>query len=282
MIKNAIKLNCGRWGAEICPPLGANIVKLTCDGADVLRPLEDEGNLKISPYLYGAPILMPANRTKSGRFSFEGKENFLPINEPLHGNNLHGSVLYESFDVVCATENSAIMRLVDKDCKSYPFPFSLTVTYSLNENGFSADYEVENIGYGNMPLTFCLHTTFIEPDDFTCPIDMCQEKDEHHVPTGRYVALNELEREIPLASPSRGRTISGYYRACGSVARVGEYKYSVSNNFDHWIFFNGRGESGYLCVEPQAGKVNGLNIDDGHIVLASGEKIKFETKITKI
>ena len=52
-------------------------------------------------------------------------------------------------------------------------------------------------------------------------------------------------------------------------------------NFDHWIFFNGLGESGYLCVEPQSGKVNGLNIDGGHTRLAAGEKIKFETRITK-
>ena len=41
------------------------------------------------------------------------------------------------------------------------------------------------------------------------------------------------------------------------------------------------GESGFLCVEPQSGKVNGLNMEDGHTVLAPCEKIKFETRITK-
>ena len=281
MINDSIVLNCGEWQAIVCPRLGGNIIGLRCGGEDVLRPLEREADLKINPYLYGAPILMPANRTKAGRFNFEGREYTLPLNEPIHGNNLHGSVLYEVFDVVEATENSAILRLIDKDCKSYPFPFSLTVTYLLKEKGLQADYEIKNIGEGNMPLTFCLHTTFIEPETFTCPIDMCQEKDEHHVPTGRYVTLNGIEKEIPVSSPSKGRIISGYYRACGNVARVGEYKYSVSNNFDHWIFFNGRGESGYLCIEPQLGKVNGLNMEDGHAVLSSGEKIKFETRITK-
>ncbi len=281
MIKDTITLKCGSWQATVCPRLGGNITELKCGDEDVLRPLVNEDNLKISPYLYGAPILMPANRTKTGRFVFEGKEYFLPINEPLHDNNLHGSVLYEAFETVSVNEKSAVLRLVDRDCVSYPFPFTMTVTYSLSEDGLSADYEIENIGERNMPITFCLHTTFVEPEDFTCPIDLCQEKDEHHVPTGRYVELNELERGIAKSSPSKGLVISGYYRSCGNVARVGDYKYSVSENFDHWIFFNGRGESGYLCVEPQAGKVNGLNIEDGHVVLASREKIKFETKITK-
>lgn len=268
-------------GQSSAPPIGGNIIKLTYKGNDVLRPLESREQLKINPYLYGAPILMPANRTFEGKFTFEGREYCLPLNEPQNNCNLHGSVLYEAFETVCVTESGAVLRLVDKDCRSYPFPFAMTVTYSLSESGLSADYEIENIGEGNMPLTFCLHTTFVEPESFTCPIDACQEKDSHHIPTGRYVELNELERGIAQSSRSKGLVISGYYRACGNVARVGDYKYTVSENFDHWIFFNGRGESCLLCVEPQCGKVNGLNMEDGHRVLSPREKTKFETRITK-
>ena len=281
MIKDTITLKCGSWQACVCPRLGGNIIKLTNSDRDVLRPLENEDDLKINPYLWGAPILMPANRTFEGKFTFEGREYCLPLNEPQNNCNLHGSVLYEAFEAVNVNESSTVLRLVDRECKSYPFPFALTVTYSLTEDGLSANYEVENIGDGNMPLTFCLHTTFVEPDSFTCPIDMCQEKDSHHIPTGRYVELNELERGIAGSSPSKGLVISGYYRACGNKARIGDFKYSVSDNFDHWIFYNGAGKSGYLCVEPQCGKVNGLNMEDGHRVLAPLEKIRFETKITK-
>ncbi|MBO5281448.1 MAG: aldose 1-epimerase [Clostridia bacterium] len=282
MIKDTITLKCGEWQAVICPRLGGNITRLTYGGADVLRPLESEEQLKVNPYLQGAPILMPANRTFEGKFIFEGREYCLPLNEPQNNCNLHGSVLYEGFESVSVNESCAVLRLVDKECRSYPFPFALTVTYSLSESGLSADYEVENIGEGNMPLTFCLHTTFVEPESFSAPIDMCQEKDAHHIPTGRYILLNAEEKEITEKSPSKGRIISGYYRACGNTARIGDYLYSVSDNFDHWIFFNGRGESGLLCVEPQAGAVNGLNMADGHTVLAPQEKIRFETRLSKI
>ncbi|MBQ8407557.1 MAG: aldose 1-epimerase [Clostridia bacterium] len=281
MIKDSITIKSGKWQAHICPRLGGNVIQLTYAGQDVLRPLDDEEQLKENPYLQGAPILMPANRTFEGRFSFEGREYSLPLNEPQNNCNLHGSVLYEAFDVVSTDEKNAVLRLVDKTCKSYPFPFSLTVTYSLSMGGLSADYEIENIGDGNMPLTFCLHTTFMEPEKFTVPIDMCQEKDSHHIPTGRYIELNTAEREIAECSPSRGKVISGYYRSCGNTAHVGDYIYSVSDNFDHWIFYNGAGKGGFLCVEPQAGAVNGLNTDDGHIVLSPGEKIRFETQISE-
>lgn len=281
MIKDSIILSCGEWQAVVCPRLGGNIIGLMHGGENVLRPLENEDDLKINPYLFGAPILMPANRTFEGKFAFEGKEYFLPLNEPQNNCNLHGSVLYEAFDTVSVTDTGAVLRLVDTERRSYPFPFAMTVTYSLENDGLKADYEIENTGEGNMPLTFCLHTTFVEPDSFTCPIDACQEKDSHHIPTGRYIPLNDCESRYAVSSPSKGLIISGYYRACGHEARVGDYRYSVSDNFDHWIFFNGRGESGLLCVEPQCGKVNGLNMEDGYRVLSPCEKIKFETRITK-
>ena len=41
------------------------------------------------------------------------------------------------------------------------------------------------------------------------------------------------------------------------------------------------GEYYFAITLKENGKVNGLNMADGHTVLTSGEKIKFETKITK-
>ena len=282
MIKGSITISCGEWQAQVCPRLGGNIIKLTYRGEDVLRPLDDEEQLKINPYLQGSPILLPANRTFEGRFLFEGREYKLPLNEPQNNCNLHGSVLYQAFDTVDKNDSSVALRYINRNGAVYPFDFSLTVRYSLDALGLTAEYEIENISGGNMPLTFSLHTTFVEPEDFCVPIDMCQEKDSHHIPTGRYIDLTDEEREYAAGSPSCGRVISGYYRACGNIARVGDYIYEVSENFDHWILFNGRGESRLLCVEPQVGKVNGLNISDGHTVLSPCEKIRFTTKISRI
>ena len=48
-----------------------------------------------------------------------------------------------------------------------------------------------------------------------------------------------------------------------------------------WILFNANGKKNLLCVEPQSGKVNGLNYSDGCRVIAPDKSIKFETIIKK-
>ena len=51
MIKDTITLKFGDWQAVICPRLGGNIIALKYDEGDVLRPLVNEADLKINPYL---------------------------------------------------------------------------------------------------------------------------------------------------------------------------------------------------------------------------------------
>lgn len=280
MIKDVIKIESGEWAAEICPRLGANVVNLKYNGSDVLAPLNDEAQLEKSLYLQGAPILMPANRTYKGRFTFEGKEYVLPINEPHNDCNLHGSVLKQAFDVVETAVDSVTLRLLDTEAKSYPFPFELTVVYSVSENGFLSEFTVKNVGEGNMPLTFCTHTNFVEPESFRVPLRLCQEKDAHHIPTGRYVPLDAQQQGYVSGSPSRSLYITGYFLSDGTRAEVGDYYYDVSDNYDHWIFYNGGGGRGFLCVEPQAGKVDGLN-NGGYILVKKGESVKFSTRISR-
>lgn len=281
MIKDSIKIEKGFWEALICPRLGGNIIKLAHKGKDILMPLLDEAELKVNPYLYGAPIIMPANRTYKGEFTFEGKEYHLPINEPRSGCNLHGSVLFEEFEVIKSSLDSVTLRLLDEEARSYPFPFELTITYGLTEQGLYSEYTVRNIGSQNMPLTFCTHTTFVSPQIFSVPITLCQESDSVDVPTGRYIPLDEQEQKYVSGSPSQSIYISGYYLSGGQKAEVGDYIYEVSDNFDHWVFYNGGKESGFLCIEPQAGAVNGLNIEGGHLIVKKGDKVRFTTLISE-
>ena len=94
MLSDALVIKNGDWEAHILPETGANPIKLTCKGEDVFRPLEDIEVLKINPFLWGSPILIPANRTDGGKFTFDGKEYTLPLNEARLNNNLHGR-MYE-------------------------------------------------------------------------------------------------------------------------------------------------------------------------------------------
>lgn len=93
------ELNANKWYAEIDCDLGANITRLSYGGKYVYNPLNDPNLLKENPFIYGSPILLPANRTADGKFIFEEKEYRLPITEKSSNANLHGSLFKQKFTV---------------------------------------------------------------------------------------------------------------------------------------------------------------------------------------
>ena len=264
------------WQAVIDPAQGGNIVRLTCEGIPVLRTPEEASN----HYLFGSPILLPANRTTEGRFTFREKAYQLSVNEPKAPANLHGLVHLQMFQVMGQGDNWVELQYRSTS-EVYPFPFQSTVRYILMDHGIKSLYCIENVGQSAMPFTFALHTTFVEPDWFMVPLGMEQERDEHNLATGRYLPLNEQQTTFTKGTDPRQCGISGYFSAAGHEARIGSYCYRVCPAFDHWILFNGGGGSGQLCVEPQLGAVNGLNLPGGCRILAPGEHLELWTEVAQ-
>lgn len=273
-------LKCGGWCAEIAPDFGANIFRLTYLGADILRPLDDESRLAENPFVFGAPLLLPANRTSRGKFSFEGREYSLPVTEEKSGANLHGLLYSRKFSVLLY-DSDRIELLFENTGEIYPFSFKIKVGYRIKDGKFISNYTVLNTDNRNMPFTFALHTTFKEPDIFSVPIAAKQERDNLNLPTGRYIPLNAAEKEYISGAKSAGNIISGYYSAGANRAVIGDVNYTVSDNFDHFILYNGGGTGGFLCIEPQCGAVDGLNIPGKHKILKPNEKAEFFTEIAK-
>ena len=280
-MKDVITIKSGKWQAGVCPRLGGNLISLSYDGKNVLRPLVDEAQLDINPYLQGAPILLPANRTYLGKFSFEGVDYQLPVNEECTNSHLHGFVLFQPFSVVAQSDTSVSVKFVNTNGLVYPFDFEITATYSIDDDGLSQEFVIKNIGDKNMPYTFCLHTTFMQPEhQFTFPLKQRQEA-INDVPTGRYIELNEVERRFVTGSPAKDVTACGYYSAAGHTVTVDEFVYTVSDNFDHWITWNAHGKEDYICLEPQVGMVNGLNIPGGCVILSPDESDVYTTRFSR-
>lgn len=130
------------WRAEVAPTLGGNIVSLSYKGRDIYVPLKSKKQLEIKPYLQGAPILLPANRTAGAKFGFNGKEYTLPLNEPATGAHLHGLVHRQPFTVKYCGE-SGIKLIYENNGDVYPFPFLLTVNYLIKNGVFRQEYRFE-------------------------------------------------------------------------------------------------------------------------------------------
>ena len=272
-----IELRCKNGLAWILPEHGMKTVRLLWDGEEMLRPLNDAEDWKTG-VLYGIPLLLPANRTDGGRFTFENAVYQLPVNEAANHNHLHGFLHSAVFTVTEQKENFA-SGVYENRGEIFPFPFRIQVDCILDEDGCRQVFTIENTGSGNMPLSFGLHTNFAEKDSFQVPLDLCCVTNDRHIPTGELARLNPRQRQYSQGMNTDGESVNGFYTAAGHRARIGNMEYVVSENFDHWILFNRDGKQGFLSVEPQCGGVNVLNSKIGLRVLVSGEKEVFRTCI---
>lgn len=277
---NIITLTAGPWQAKVLPGFGMNLISLRHNDSPILREPGDEQTLIENPHVYGIPLLLPANRTAGGRFEFEGKVYQLPINEPAFSNHIHGFLYNAPFSVIQQSTQQVTAAYVNQG-ERYPFPFAMTITDTLSEAGLRRVLELKNTGDTAMPFTMAFHTSFTEPQSFSVPLGERAERGEGYIPTGKLEALSETEKEYRIGASSNGRAISGFYTAAGHRAKLDDIAFEVSENFDQWILFNGGGEQGFLCIEPQCGQVNGLNMPGGHHVLQPGETETFTIRIGK-
>ena len=270
---------CGTWSAIVAEECGGNLISLCCDGYEILRKPASLEQLQQRPCLYGIPLLLPANRIKDGTFSFEGRQYEMPINEVGLNNHIHGLIKNVPFTVVSHSEDAVVTSL-ENHGEFYPFPFRVEIEDRLDENGYCRSLTLKNIGTRNMPYTIAYHTTFVTPDKFAVALDKFCELGEGYIPTGRELDLSPEQQTYRDGLVLEGKKINGLYTSGGNVARIGDYKMVVSEQFDHWIIFNGNGDEGYLCIEPQRGSTNGLNSGE-HAVLAPGRQETFVIRIEK-
>ena len=276
-----IQLKFQEWTAEIAAEYGMNTVRLVWNGEEIIRSPESEEPLRQSQRAYGMPLLLPPNRTADGSFVFGGKEYQLPVNDRMKQNHIHGFISQASFTITEQTENHVIGTYQNKG-ELYPFPFCIEVCYWLDEEGYHQKFQICNTGTENMPLTFGLHTNFVEKDFFAIPIARKHEVDERYIPTGKKLPLSEREVQYRQGTGMGQDSVNDFFTSCGHVARMGHMEYVVSENFDQWVLYNGGGDKGFISMEPQCGAVNCLNSREGLLCLEPGKTEVFDTLIRRI
>lgn len=274
-----IILKNGDWECRIVPAYGMNTLSLSRKGNEILRTPKNLKEFLSIPEAYGTPPLMPANRTRDGRFSFEGKEYSLPINDRFHCHK-HGLLHVSPFQIVSRKDNY-VKGCFSNSGEVFPFPFRAETECTLND-GYEQLYRFSNTGNGNMPLIFAIHAAFRRPESAMIPIKSVWNADSQCLPVGipqepEGVILDYMYgKELP-DEPSE--EVGVCCESGGQAAVLGEYCYRVSDNFTQWIVWNGDGNQGFLCVEPQSAPSNALNSKRDLIVLKPGETIEFRTEI---
>ncbi|WDF32812.1 aldose 1-epimerase family protein [Arthrobacter agilis] len=145
--------------------LGAAVRELTYRGRPLVvgfGPDEDMPNFR------GAFVAPWPNRIADGRYSFDGADHQLAVNEPERGTALHGLVFDVPWDLVDHTASSVTLSCTIRPTEAYPFELALEVRFAVDGSGFRTDVTALNTGTARAPYGVCPHPYLVAG---TSPLD---------------------------------------------------------------------------------------------------------------
>ncbi|MEU3307244.1 aldose 1-epimerase family protein [Nocardiopsis sp. NPDC006832] len=190
------ELRSGDYRARV-DRVGAGLQALTWRDHDLVWPYtRGEG-----PQAFQGQLLAPwPNRVAGGRYTFQGTEYRLAVDDPGTGSAIHGLVHDQDWSPVDAREDEVTLRLAFEGTSGYPFPLELTARHRLSSEGLTVSVRAVNTGEGDAPYGVGFHPylTLGRPLDelsargvLTVSADAgsSQPTDENLIPTGAPVPV---------------------------------------------------------------------------------------------
>jgi aldose 1-epimerase len=128
--------------------VGGGLRRYLYDGHDVLDGYADD---EVAPAARGQLLVPWPNRLHDGRYTWDGEEHEVPINEPDQQNAIHGLVRWSSWTVEQSSPGAATMSLVLRPQPAYPFTLALQTAYELGEDGLTVTMRATNLGDAAAP-----------------------------------------------------------------------------------------------------------------------------------
>jgi aldose 1-epimerase len=242
------------------------------------------------PNVYGMPLLFPPNRIKGGTFTYQGRVYNYPINEPSRGHHIHGFLSSTPFSLLgqhIGGEGVSVSFQASFDERSpylaFPHAFSVRLDYLLNRNGLHQTVTLKNNSLQDMPFGLGFHTAFnvpFAPDTGGEEYRLYAHVEEEIVldsatiiPTGERrnggTVLRALREGclVPSGSPlsnhfgGRSREITLTHIPSNAAVR-----YLPDPAFSFLMLWNGGGQSGFVCPEPQTWQVDAPNSKSPHSI----------------
>ncbi|MCQ2735390.1 MAG: aldose 1-epimerase [Alphaproteobacteria bacterium] len=268
---NIYEINGSGYTAKINLSQGANCIYFKKGNADILRT-PDYCKPLDNPFLYGMPILFPANRISGGYFEFEGREYRFPINEENTNCHLHGIIHKTEFllESICENSVSAYCNVMKRNY--FPHDYRIKITYSLSENGLLHTTEITNLSDTNMPLILGYHTTFNIPFIPNSTVQNVRifatigdeiERNNSFLPTGRICKSDTITEALKSGEFCPNQKLSRHYKTNGGIIEIDDIEYGqkvIYENGTNYKFrlFYGTGKD-FICLEPMSGMADCAN-----------------------
>lgn len=285
-----IELNNQILRLQVVPEIGGSIVDFSVHHANQWIPIMRRGENPLSKSSNASSfLLIPySNRLRDGQFSFQGKEYQLRDPEK---HAIHGDVRDRSLTVTEQTDHRIRMTFNSTDVPdmNFPFPFSATLTYSLEESTLWSEIELTNIGQEAMPAGCGYHPYFNRRIHGSTGEVELQVKvrgvypGETPLPTGPAIPISS-EQDFSTQRPLDvvlDHCFAGWDREAviewpGSGIKS---RFQADSGLEHIIVYSPAGED-FFAVEPVTNANDGFNLfakgdkNCGVVVLEPGETLK--------
>ncbi len=148
--------------------VGGGVRSYTDGDRDVLQPYDVDA---MCDGAHGAPLIPWPNRLGEGRYTFDGVEHQVPLNEPEKRNAIHGFLRWRSFTATGRTPSSVTMTATLHPLPGYPFALDVALHYALDDDGLTVTTTATNVGAGALPYA-CGQHPYLSPGDGT--VDSCE------------------------------------------------------------------------------------------------------------
>ncbi len=303
-----VRLLFGSYEADICPAMGANCIRFARNGMNVLRTPPSLDAFKSQPNVFGMPLLFPPNRIQGGVFMFQGRVYRFPVNEPSRGHHIHGflsSTPFPAADLTVQADGVCASFAVSFDALtpylSFPHVFSVCLGYRLDDSGLTQTLTLMNQSTQSMPAGLGFHTAFLVPfvSDTTgeeyrlfakVGEEICLDP-ATILPTGETLQASVIGKALRVGTliPA-GRPLSHHFGGrTGEITLTHVHTgatvhYIPDPFFSFLMLWNNKGQSGFVCPEPQSWQVDAPNSPlppekSGFHVLGPGESMRLDNKI---
>jgi aldose 1-epimerase len=237
-------------------------------------------------------VLIPwPNRLQDGSYEFDGRRHQLPLNEPQHGNAIHGLVRWAAWTATEREPHRALMEHILHPQPGYPFSLRISIEYTLTESGLRVRTKAWNLGSDRCPFGSGAHpylmlgTASIDQLVLRVPARTVLRSDERGLPIGTE-AVDQTEYNFhkprPIGSTRLDHAFTDLERDEGGLARVVlrdpdqgiEVSLWVDESYPYLMLFSGdplpdvRRRS--LAVEPMTCPPNAFRTGEALIRLEPG------------
>lgn len=289
-----------RLAVSIVPSLNNNAYRVFDKvlQREVLRVPESADQLAEKPVHFGTPILMPPNRIRKGRFTFDGREYQFHLNKGAnHSHGLLGALPWKPVHVSsCEGTDSLTSLFTTADypdiLKQYPHELALEIVYELTGGTLIHKLRATNRSDRTAPFGYGLHTWFQldhAPEKWTLqlPAAGIWELDEELMPTEKILPLGEPYDQLATGLNLQGTNLDTVFQIGDNPVQAVlkgphcDIRYGASEPVKHWVIYTRGAADNDICLEPYTWVTNAPNSSlapevTGLIGIRPGESVELQ------